>query len=100
MFKKLLLRCFLLAAIGVTTACASHAYEVRVPPPPPRAGVVGYAPGPGYVWCAGFWDWHGGRWYWINGTWQRPPRARAVWVPGYWEPHRRGYKFYRGRWRY
>lgn len=100
MNKKLLLLCILLATIGVMTACASHRYEARVPPPPARFGAMGYAPGPGYVWCDGFWDWRGGRWFWMNGTWQRPPRARARWAPGYWEPHGRDYRFQRGRWRY
>ena len=101
MNKKFWLHSFLLATLGVMTACASHPYyEVRVPPPHPRAGVMGYAPGPGYVWCDGYWDLRGGRWFWMNGSWQRPPRARAVWVPGYWEPHGRGHRFHSGRWRY
>ena len=100
MYKRLFLLCFLVTAMGLMTACASRAYEVRVPPPPPRSGVMGYAPGHGYVWCDGYWDWRGGRWYWMNGQWQRPPRARAVWVAGYWGQHGRGYRFHRGHWRY
>jgi hypothetical protein len=85
------------------TACASHGYyAVRVPgpPPPPMAmGVRGYAPGPGYVWVDGFWDWRGGRWFWSGGQWMRPPRARAVWVPGRWDRGHDGYYFRRGYWR-
>ena len=100
MYKRQWLLGLLLAAFGVMSACASPRYEARVPPPPPRAGVVGYAPAPGYVWCDGYWDWRGGRWFWINGTWQRPPRSRAVWAPSYWEPHGRRYRFHRGHWRY
>ena len=100
MKKKFWLHCFLFAALGATAACAPHTYAVRSGPPPPRAGFVGRAPGPGYVWCDGYWDWRGGRWFWMNGFWQRPPRVHAVWVPAYWELHGRGYRFHRGKWRY
>ena len=100
MIKKSILLCFLLTSIGLMTACAERRYEVPGPPPPPRAGMMGYAPGPGFVWCDGYWDLRGGRWFWVNGRWDRPPRARAMWVPGRWEPRGHGYKFYRGRWRY
>jgi hypothetical protein len=99
MIKKSFLMCFLLATLGLTTACAQYRYDVP-PPPPPRAGIVGYAPGPGYVWCDGYWDLRGGRWFWVNGFWNRPPHQRAVWVPSYWERHGRDYRFHRGRWRY
>ncbi len=100
MIRKAITTCFLLATLGLTTACAERPYEVRTPPPPARYGAVGYAPGPGYVWCDGYYDWRGGRWFWVNGFWNRPPRARAVWIPAFWEPHGRGYKFHRGKWRY
>ena len=32
---------------------------VRYGPPPPRYGVIGRAPGPGYVWTDGYWNWSG-----------------------------------------
>jgi hypothetical protein len=99
MIKKTISLCFLLGMLGLMTACAERHYEVRVPPPQARFGAVGYAPGPGYVWCDGYYDWRGGRWFWTNGTWQRPPRHRAVWAPAYWESHGRGYEFHHGRWR-
>ncbi|MGD0416638.1 MAG: hypothetical protein ABSA80_14865 [Terriglobales bacterium] len=36
---------------------------IRIAPPPPvRVGVVGVAPGPGYVWVGGYQRWNG------NGT--------------------------------
>lgn len=82
-------------------ACAAPgAVVVRYGPPPPRYAVVGVAPGPGYVWTEGFWDWRGGAYVWVPGRWLRPPRPRAVWVPGAWveRPHR-GWEFRRGGWR-
>ena len=89
-------------AIGaVLTGCAANgAYVVRYgPPPPPRYGVVGYAPGPGYVWADGYWDRRGGNWFWVAGTWQRPPRRHATWVPGSWNQVHGGWRFRRGYWR-
>ena len=85
----------------LSTACAGGGvYAARFgPPPPPRYGIVGVAPSPGYVWTDGFWDRRGSQWVWIGGTWQRPPRARAVWVPHAWRQERGGWRFHRGHWR-
>jgi hypothetical protein len=83
------------------TGCANGGggYYARVGPPPPRYGVMGYAPGPGYVWTDGYYDYRGGRYNWVQGNWRRPPRSRSQWVPGQWTPHNRGYRFRRGYWR-
>ena len=86
----------------VLTGCAGSGVYVGTrygPPPPPRYGFVGVAPGPGYVWTDGYWDWRGSRWYWVNGAWRRAPRARAVWVPGSWQQEHGRYRFRRGYWR-
>src|SRR2546425_2322857 len=101
MKRKLLLAPVVFVALAGLSACAGNGYyAVRTAPPPPRAyGIVGVAPGPGYVWIDGFWDWRGGNWRWMNGYWGRRPRPRAVWVRPYWEPHGRGYRFHRGYWR-
>jgi WXXGXW repeat (2 copies) len=98
MKRKLLATGFVL--IGTLfTACASGAVVVRFAPPPPRYGVMGVAPGPGYVWAEGFWDYRGGSYVWAPGRWMRPPHPRAVWVPGVWVSSGRGYAFRRGHWR-
>jgi hypothetical protein len=99
MNRKILLPFTLLAA-GLSSACAGNAYVVaRTAPPPPRAvGFVGVAPGPGYVWVDGYWNWRN-NWVWVPGSWVRPPRHRAVWVPGYWSQHGRNYRFHQGHWR-
>jgi hypothetical protein len=85
---------------AVLSGCAANgAYVVRYgPPPPPRYGIVGYAPGPGYIWTDGYWDRHGGQWVWIGGRWMRPPRPHAVWVPGLWVQEGRAWRFRRGYW--
>jgi hypothetical protein len=66
------------------------------PPPPPRYGIVGVAPGAGYVWTDGYWDQRGGNWSWVSGRWVHPPRPRGVWVPGSWSQAHRGWTFRRG----
>jgi hypothetical protein len=76
------------------------AYIVRYgPPPPPRYGIAGVAPGAGYVWTEGYWDQRAGNWSWVGGRWVHPPRPRAVWVPGSWSQTHRGWTFRRGYWR-
>lgn len=88
-------------AAWTLTACGPSYVGVRVgPPPPPVAGYVGMAPGPGYVWTDGFWDLRGSRWVWVSGRWVVPPRPRAAWVAGYWAPRGGHYYWHPGRWRY
>jgi len=67
-------------------------------PPPPPAETVIVAPGPGYVWVPGAWEWHG-RWVWVGGFWAVPPHPAAVWVDGYWVRGPYGWHREPGRWR-
>ena len=99
--KKLLLLGTALAGTILTGCAAGNGYAaVRFgPPPPPRYGVMGFAPGPGYVWTDGYYDWRGGRWFWVDGRWLRPPRAHAIWVPGTWREEGHRWRFHRGYWR-
>ena len=52
------------------------------PPPPPGEAVV-VAPGPGYIWIGGYWNWGGGRYVWAPGHWAAP-RPGYRWVPRTW----------------
>lgn len=86
----------------VLSACGGYygrGYVAYGPPPPPRYGVMGYAPGPGYVWTDGYWNRAGGSWAWVNGRWAVPPRGRRVWVRPEWRAEGRSYRFHRGYWR-
>ena len=87
-------------AAGLTAAAASGppVYYVRVPPPPMRYGVVGFAPGPSYVWTEGSWDWQR-QLVLVGDSWKRPPHPHAVWVPSGWVRSGHGYVFHRGYWR-
>jgi len=103
MNRKLLLLTFVLLVAGTLAACAAGGggyYVARTPPPPPAAyGVVGMAPGPGYVWVNGYWDWRGGNYFWVRGSWVLPPRRGAVWIAPAYRPYRNGYRYQAGRWR-
>lgn len=78
----------------------SSGYYVRTAPPAPRYyGAVGVAPGPGYVWTNGYWNYGSNRWNWVDGRWLRPPRGRSTWVSPEWRHDGRGYRFRRGYWR-
>ena len=88
-----------LLALFSFVGCAARAeYYVASPPPPPAVGVVGYAPGPGYVWVDGFWDWRG-RYVWVPGYWGRRPHPHAIWVPGRAHYEHGRYSYRRGHWR-
>ena len=100
MKRKLLL--FAPVVLGtISSACTVNGgYAMRYgPPPPPRYGIAGVAPGPSYVWTDGYWDQRTGNWFWVGGRWVHPLRPRAVWVPGSWSQSHRGWTFRRGYWR-
>jgi hypothetical protein len=97
MKRNLLAATFVLAG-AILTGCAGG-YVAVAGPPPPRYGVMGYAPGPGYVWTEGFYNLRGSAWVWTPGTWRRPPRAGAAWVSPAWHQQGRAWRFHRGYWR-
>ena len=99
MKKQLLAAGFVIAGTLFSGCAANGAVVVRYGPPVPRYGVVGVAPGPGFVWTEGFYDWRGGSYAWVPGRWMRPPRRNAVWVRSEWVQGPHGYVLHRGHWR-
>jgi len=100
MKQKLLAGAVLLAGTLFAACGAGYgAYYAQYAPPAPRYAVVGVAPGPGYVWTPGWWDWRGHDWRWREGAWMRRPHSRAVYVAPEWRREGRGYRFHRGYWR-
>ncbi|HEX4120602.1 MAG TPA: YXWGXW repeat-containing protein [Verrucomicrobiae bacterium] len=73
--------------------------EPSAPQPAPQADVLVAAPGPGYVWTAGYYDWNGAAWLWLPGRWLRPPHPGAVWWGGHWDRRHGRRVWVRGRWR-
>lgn len=82
------------SAAGTTTTIVETA-----PPPPPSQTVVIAAPGPGYVWADGEWEWSGSGWVWIGGRWIFPPYPGAIWIRGTWYHGAHGWYHSPGRWR-
>jgi len=102
MRQKLLGGAFVLAStiLGACGGGYGGGYYVQSGPPAPRYyGAIGVAPGPGFVWTNGYWDWRGRNWAWVDGRWMRPPRGRAHWVAPEWRREGRGYRLRRGYWR-
>lgn len=66
-------------------------------PPPPRVEYYGTAPGAGYFWVGGYWNWTGYRYAWMGGHWQAP-RPGFVWAPRRWVHARDGWHLRGGRW--
>lgn len=89
----------------INTANSSGASEtsavvVQEAPPPPRTEVYVAAPGPGYIWMDGEWEWSGVRWVWIGGRWVYPPYPHAIWIHGDWHHGPHGWYHSRGHWRH
>jgi len=97
MMRRILVLVF---ATLVTAGIASAQVVIRIGPPPPvHVGIVGVAPGPGFVWVEGYHRWDGGRYVWVPGTWMRPPRPHMRWIPPRYRHARGGWVFVEGRWR-
>ena len=79
---------------------AAQTTVIRIAPPPPvRVGVVGVAPGPGYVWIGGYQRWNGNGYVWVPGRWVRPPRAGVIWVSPRYVNSGGTWVFHKGYWR-
>jgi hypothetical protein len=91
----------LLGASVFATACAGAGggVYVRTGPPPLRREVIVTAPGPGYVWVPGYYQYNRTGYVWVTGRYERPPRGRSRWVPGHWQNSRRGWFYVQGHWR-
>lgn len=74
-------------------------YRARTAPPPLRVETYGPAPGPGFVWINGYWNWGGNNYVWVPGRWDRGPRPGSRWVDPRWEHRGNSYRFHRGYWR-
>jgi hypothetical protein len=87
----------------LTTACGDGHYYAAVavgPPAPLVETPYGYAPGTGYIWTPGFYDYGGGSWAWHRGEWRRPPHNVDHWVAPRWERRGGGYRQRPGGWQH
>ena len=96
--RKTLASGILAAALGAASATGLPVY-VKIAPPAAVVETRVAAPGPGYVWVAGFHRWDGKAYAWVPGHWVVPPRPHAAWVPGHWVHSHHGYWWKDGHWR-
>jgi WXXGXW repeat (2 copies) len=73
---------------------------VTAPQPPPALPDYDQppAPGDGYIWTPGYWNYASTGYYWVPGVWVRAPYEGALWTPGYWGHTGGHYAFYPGHW--
>lgn len=88
-----------LLAFTLLPAASNAQVYVRIGPPAPIVEHRPVAPGPGFVWIAGYHRWDGERYVWVPGRWDRPPREHAVWVPHHWVHRHGGWVLIEGHWR-
>jgi len=93
----ILLAATMLGGCVVAPAPGYYGPVVAVAPPAPPVEVVGVAPGPGYVWFGGYWNWVGGRHVWVAGHWG-PGRPGYHWVPHTWVREGGGWRMSGGHW--
>ena len=72
---------------------------VSAGPPALQSEIVVTAPGPGYVWVPGYWNWGGSAYVWTKGAWLHPPHANARWVEPTWHHASKGWYHTGGEWR-
>jgi hypothetical protein len=88
-----------LALSGCIVVPAGHygGRAVMVAPPQPQPEVVVAAPGPGFFWIPGFWNWYGDRHVWVGGHWEAH-RPGYQWAPHHWEREGQGWRDHPGHW--
>ena len=97
MFRKMLMG----SALGLMLTMGAMGAEVivRVAPPAPIVERRPVAPGPRYVWIAGYHRWDGHAYAWVPGRWELPPRPHARWVAHRWVHRHGGWVMVEGHWR-
>jgi len=69
----------------------------QAPPPLPEYQQPA-APGDGYIWTPGYWNYAPTGYYWVPGVWVQAPYQGALWTPGYWGYRHNHYELFRGYW--
>ena len=109
MYEHLIRTIKVLAAGSAIAACAAFTTSSqaqvgigvtigREPPPAVRYEARPVAPGPGFVWVDGYWNWAGGRYVWVPGRWNRPPYEGAYWSHGHYDHYNDGWHYHEGHW--
>jgi len=84
--------------LGMVPGVANAQLWANQAPPAMRAEPQPPAPGPGFTWVAGFWNWSGNQYVWTPGRWERPPAPAQAWQAPAWEREGNRFRFRPGRW--
>jgi hypothetical protein len=98
MFRKLWMTSALGGLLAVGAANAAEVI-VKIAPPTPIVEHRVAAPGPGFVWVAGYHRWDGNAYVWVPGEWRNPPHPHAHWVAHKWVHRHGGYVLVEGHWK-
>ena len=97
MFRNRFIGFVFAAALAFRASAAD--VVVHIAPPRDVVETRGPAPGPKYVWIAGYHFWDGHAYVWVRGRWDLPPRPHARWVRHRWVHRDGGYVLVEGHWR-
>ena len=95
--RKLFVTGLLGIALGLNALAAEVIIAVGPPAPIVERRLV--APGPRYIWIAGYHRWDGRAYLWVPGRWVLPPREHVAWVAPRYVHRHGGYVFYEGYWK-
>jgi hypothetical protein len=99
MIRKALLTGVLAGTLAASAGLARVHFYVGVAPPAPIVETPPPAPGVGYVWTPGYYNWNGSSYVWVNGGWAIPPGHFHHYVAGGWVHDGHGWYRTEGHWR-
>jgi hypothetical protein len=88
----------ILAALFGSQAFAAVQFSVAIAPPPIAVFDQPPAPGDGYIWTPGYYQYGDYGYYWVPGAWVQPPSVGVLWTPGYWGFAGGRYAWHEGYW--
>ena len=99
MLRKGLITCAIATMLTAGVGLAKVHVYVGLAPPAPVVETRPIAPGPGYMWTPGYYNWDGAHYVWVNGQWMLPPGHHHHYVAGAWVHHHRGWYYRDGYWK-
>ena len=95
MQKQLSALIFFAGLLSAAALPAAAQLYVQIAPPAPIVETVPAAPGSGYVWVNGHYNWSGNRYVWVGGHYER---HGGRYCDGHWRHNARGYYWVAGHW--
>jgi hypothetical protein len=96
--KLTLLFILVLATLFGSQAIAGVVFSVNIAPPAIAVFDQPPAPGDGYIWTPGYYQYGDYGYYWVPGHWVMPPSVGMLWTPGYWGFAGGHYLWHEGYW--